>query len=399
MEELKIGDTIFDKDGKETHIVEKSEIHYKPCYKITFDTGDILTADEDHKWIVYNPINKTEKILSTLDIYAAFQENTFKRKNTLQIDLIPSIEFKEQELYIDPFVIGMWFATYSFDSINPYLTRIRKNVAQEFAKRGYPLTHISEWKYNCDNILTDLNKYYSGSDKLPIQYLYSSVNQRLEILKGIIFARTFKDETRRSNILYAKGNKFDVYRYLFNSLGLSYTCRKYPNYFNTYRFQFTMDFKADNLQGYARKYRRKILSIERCETVKTQCIVVDSPSHSYLAGYGLIITHNSNKEIKMNGYYNAGTRQTQKMQYPLSNLDDANFNHYQLQLSLYAWMLQQINPDFNIVRLIINHYDHKGNNTLYDCKYLKEEILKMLNYKKKMLIREIQKQRRTPFVY
>ena len=37
--------------------------------------------------------------------------------------------------------------------------------------------------------------------------------------------------------------------------------------------------------------------MEPVETVETQCIEVDSPTHTYLAGYTMIVTHNTNKEI------------------------------------------------------------------------------------------------------
>ena len=399
MEELKVGDTIFDKDGMETHVITKSEIHNNPCFKITFDTGDVITADEDHRWITYNPYNQTDKVFTTLELYSSFKDTSFRNKNTLQIDLVNPIKFKERELPMDPFVVGMWFSTYTFDSLNPYLKISKQTVVDEFEKRGYKLKPVSKRKYLCDDLLLDLNRYCGRSDRFPLLYLFSSIKQREQILRGILFAKSYNDKTHHGNILYISGLRLYVYSFLFNSLGVAYSCHKYPNYFNTYRFCSSISFDSDLLQNSKRKYRRKIISIEKCDTVPTQCIMVDSPSHSYLAGYGLIITHNSNKEIKKTGYYNAGTRQTQKMQFPLCHLDDANFNHYQLQLSLYAWMLQQINPDFNIVRLIINHYDHKGNNTLYDCEYLKKDIEQMLKYKKKMLIKEKQKERRTPFVY
>lgn len=64
------------------------------------------------------------------------------------------------------------------------------------------------------------------------------------------------------------------------------------------------------------------------------------------------------------------------MKYPLNNLMDCNFYHYTLQLSTYAWMLQKINPNFVIKDLILNHYDHNGNNTLYHCEYLKHDVEK-----------------------
>jgi hypothetical protein len=87
------------------------------------------------------------------------------------------------------------------------------------------------------------------------------------------------------------------------------------------------------------------------------------------------------------------------MLYPLNNLDDCNYNHYQLQLSTYAWMLQKINPDFVIKDLILNHYDHDGNNTLYHCDYLKTEVERMLAFYKKELIKEAQRAKRQPIEY
>ena len=106
-----------------------------------------------------------------------------------------------------------------------------------------------------------------------------------------------------------------------------------------------------------------------------------------------IIDHKSNKKIDLKGFYNSSTRSTDKMLYPLTSLDECNFNHYQLQLSTYAWMLQKINPEFVIKDLILNHYDHEGNNTLYHCSYLKDEVEKMLKHYAKQQKLEKQKQK------
>ena len=113
----------------------------------------------------------------------------------------------------------------------------------------------------------------------------------------------------------------------------------------------------------------------------------------------IIVDHKTNKEIKMKAGFNNSTKSEQKMKYPLNNLPDSNFWHYSLQLSTYAWMLQQINPDFVIKDLILNHYDHKGNNTLYHCDYLKDEVERMLVWYKKELIKKQQQARRKPIEY
>lgn len=101
-----------------------------------------------------------------------------------------------------------------------------------------------------------------------------------------------------------------------------------------------------------------------------------------------IIDHKTNAKIDTKGFYDASKRSTTKMKYPLNKLDDTNFWHYTLQLSTYAWMLQKINPDFIIKDLILNHYDHDGNNTLYHCEYLKHEVELMLTHYKRQLEHE-----------
>ena len=93
-----------------------------------------------------------------------------------------------------------------------------------------------------------------------------------------------------------------------------------------------------------------------------------------------IIDHKTNAKIDLKGFYNTSTRTSEKLKYPLSTLDNCNFNVYQLQLSTYAWMLQRINPNFVIKDLILNHYDHSGKNTLYHCTYLKDDVEKMLKH-------------------
>ncbi len=112
-----------------------------------------------------------------------------------------------------------------------------------------------------------------------------------------------------------------------------------------------------------------------------------------------IIDHKTNKKIDQKSGFDTSTRSNAKMKYPLNNLMDCNFYHYTMQLSTYAWMLQKINPNFVIKDLILNHYDHNGNNTLYHCDYLKAEVERMLYFYKKEVISERQKAKRKRIEY
>lgn len=91
----------------------------------------------------------------------------------------------------------------------------------------------------------------------------------------------------------------------------------------------------------------------------------------------------TNKKIEQKSYFDSKTKSSQKMKYPLNNLDDCNFSHYTLQLSTYAWMLQKYNPEFIIDDLVLIHFDHSDNMTVYHLPYLKDEVVKMLTFYKK----------------
>lgn len=91
----------------------------------------------------------------------------------------------------------------------------------------------------------------------------------------------------------------------------------------------------------------------------------------------------TNKEIKQKSFFDKKSRSYQMMKFPLNNLMDCNYWHYSLQLSLYAYLLQQINPDFIIKKLKLIHVDHSNNTTEYECPYLKEDVIRMLKHYKK----------------
>ena len=86
------------------------------------------------------------------------------------------------------------------------------------------------------------------------------------------------------------------------------------------------------------------------------------------------------------------------MKYPLNNLMDCNYIHYSLQLSLYAYLLQQINPEFNIKSLKLIHIDHDNKQHEYECEYLKDDVERMLKHYKKKLKMELEYNKLKPVV-
>lgn len=102
-----------------------------------------------------------------------------------------------------------------------------------------------------------------------------------------------------------------------------------------------------------------------------------------------IIDYKTSKKIDTKAYFDTRTRKKVTMKYPLNNIEDSNFWHYSLQLSTYAWMIEKIDPRFNIKLLLIVHIDHDNNVTDYECPYLKSDVEKMLAFHKKQIKHDI----------
>lgn len=98
-----------------------------------------------------------------------------------------------------------------------------------------------------------------------------------------------------------------------------------------------------------------------------------------------ILDYKTNKSIDKKSFYDRAKKRSTMMKFPLNNLEDTNFWHYTLQLSTYAWMIQQAYPDANIKLLMLIHYDHDNNVTDYECEYLKDDVIRMLDFYKKGL--------------
>ena len=67
-----------------------------------------------------------------------------------------------------------------------------------------------------------------------------------------------------------------------------------------------------------------------------------------------IIDYKTNKEIKKESFVN-WEGASEKMLDPVNHLDDCNFNHYALQLSIYMYIILKHNPKLKPGRIFIHH--------------------------------------------
>ena len=116
-----------------------------------------------------------------------------------------------------------------------------------------------------------------------------------------------------------------------------------------------------------------------------------------------ITDYKTNKEIRSESFKDwEGV--SQKMNPPVSHLDDCNLNHYNLQLSIYMYMILKHNPKLKAGTMMLQHimFEDEGKDdngypilkvndlgdpiikdiVYYDLPYLKNEVLSIVNWYK-----------------
>lgn len=118
-------------------------------------------------------------------------------------------------------------------------------------------------------------------------------------------------------------------------------------------------------------------------------------------GYVNITDYKTNKEIKTESFKDwEGI--SEKLLLPVNNLDDCNFNHYALQLSIYMYIILKHNPKLQPGKMYIHHvifeeeskdefgypitkYNHNGDPVVKEVipmliPYLKDEVISIINW-------------------
>ena len=164
------------------------------------------------------------------------------------------------------------------------------------------------------------------------------------------------------NSFYKKGKDIDISKY---QIGGKFECRK--------------DYNALDLEnGIYPEYLISRISPDGKLRIAGQIDLLVKKGNKFIIG-----DWKTNKKIETKSFYNKNTKSSVKMKFPLNNLDDVNYYHYALQLSTYAWMIQQLDPEYEIEDLVLVHFDHEDNMTVYHMPYLKDEVIKMLTFYKK----------------
>jgi len=321
MGDIKVNDLLVGRDGKGTKVTFITDImNNHNCYEIEFDNGEKIIADEEHLWCVGSSYHKKmingktqthlEKILTTKEIVDDISKNKAK---TFYINYHNAIEYSEKNLLIDPYVLGVWLG--DGDKRNGRITthiddynEISDNIIEKYNISEYRPDKRRETTgyFTIYNLITDLKKINNCNNKhIPNDYLYSSINQRLELLRGLMDTDGYCD-IGGSCEFYQKNELFiDNVRELLSGLGIKSRKRdkivKGEKYFilsfTTCEYDvFKLKRKLDRQKkclNHPKNKRIYIKNIIKIDSVSVKCIKVDNDESLFLCGKTMIPTHNT----------------------------------------------------------------------------------------------------------
>lgn len=103
----------------------------------------------------------------------------------------------------------------------------------------------------------------------------------------------------------------------------------------------------------------------------------------------IIIDWKTSRKIEKKSFYNKNTKKNECLKFPLNHIMSSNYWVYSLQLSCYMWMLQQQDPTLECEKIMIVQIKDDGEEIMYECDYLKDDVEKMIkHYRKQQKIKK-----------
>lgn len=346
IKDLKMGDIVYGSDGKKTKVISVTDRQKNlKFYKITLRDGRTINACEDHMWKVWsknknkksdqdNPVWSEMKTSEMADCFYYDRKDSKSKtpKRTKEylfaLPVAEAVDFPEADLKIHPYVLGVLLGDGSITTNTISFTSGDLEIADrvsELLPNGYKLSETKRANHSVYYIsrsdksikpfrylLSDLGLLGRCShDKfIPTSYLFSSIKQRTELLKGLMDTDGTASNGSASYTTVSK-KLSDGFLDLARSLGIHCKEKCYKTFCNGRRYAdhyvtqiytdkhiFSLNRKNDQINknkskaGKSKYQKVFITNIEEISNRDGHCIQVDNADHTYITK-DFIVTHNS----------------------------------------------------------------------------------------------------------
>jgi hypothetical protein len=349
LETLEIGDFVYGGDGNLTEIKEIHDHENVQFYKINLRDGRKIEVCEDHLWKVWDKfatangkrggwvIKPTKELASS---YVNLRIDSKYRKKHNVIKQIPEYRYAvplskslqdetKKDLSIDPYVLGVLLGDGCISQKSITFTTADPEIAESVSNRlseGFSVKKHKSNKYGY-NIKSSKSGFYkllqsmqlfgtkSDSKFIPVDYLYGSEDQRLDLLKGLMDTDGWSSDRGIIEYYTVSDKLADDFMNLARSLGIGCSRRVKKTHYKVngvkvngkdcHRIRLTTNKPIFSLKrklkyldhikssaGRSRYDKTYITGIELSGKSNGRCISIDNDDNTYITN-DYIRTHNS----------------------------------------------------------------------------------------------------------
>lgn len=336
--DIKLGDSVIGSNGKPIKVLGVYPQGKKELYRITFDDNSSILVCKEHLWAVqsnggekkdYHVLSvddflNEEKILEFNGIGRnkdkIYKTKTYYKNNKgylkWRIPITKPIEFKNQNVLLDPYFLGLLLGDGGLSTRSTIFTTSDKELL-EYIEKILPedifLKRKDKYSYGISSstnrnliskIITDLGlRYKTSIDKfIPDIYKISSIDDRLSLLQGLMDTDGYCGNHGSEYYSISKRLSEDVVEIVRSLGGIAKIRKKNTKEGVGYVYvvrvllpenmcPFKLTRKKD-LYYSPKKFSRYIKNIQFERIDNAVCISVDSDDHLYVTE-NAIVTHNT----------------------------------------------------------------------------------------------------------
>lgn len=302
--DLKTGDVIFDRHGKPRTITLVQEYRAPTCHLVQFDDLLEICGDQNLSFMVenqryrkqltkYKGIRRFEKTLKLVQV-----EELTDLELLYSVPSTDPIQLPHQTLPVPPFLFGYWFFNRRSTKKMAAPKGFTELIHEKFREHGYKIKEHAMLPKGerTFTVSPTIESHLLGTPthKIPNNYLLASVEQRIELLRGILHARPRTYIKKRDFFRFTTKHHGIVIQMqgLLESLGHRLTVTHDP-WKNFYRIVFRSKIKLLDEQPIKSKVmvhngRRFIKRVGKLPAQLCVHIETDGPDNSILVGEGFI---------------------------------------------------------------------------------------------------------------
>lgn len=314
--DLQVGDKVSTPNGKTANVCGVYPQGNLDVYEVTFNDGAKTKCSSDHLWVTSTHYERV-KGRSSVKTLKQIKETLFgyDGRSNHSIPTTKPVYFEKRHLPLDPYLLGLLlgdgcfrkhvrFSSRDEELVNAIKMRLPQNLSikkDHGVNCNYSIVKNGGRRNFLKSILKNLGLWghLSLTKFIPESYLFSSVKDRLKLLRGMM--DTDGDCCKPTFPIFGTSSKrlAEDVKFLVESLGGLARIYEYPKT-NSFRVGLSLTFNPFQLERKRNlwKPRTKYFPIRRIRTIEyvgkeeCQCIKIDDEENLYLTD-NFIVTHNT----------------------------------------------------------------------------------------------------------